>query len=319
MSSRQQRQNTFSGSKDSNAEKGVRLCKGNDKVIAGVCSGIARYLEVDVVVARVTAIVLLICTVGLAAIAYLICALVLPKEQRQDHLLDVNPVSIASDRYQEVVEAPRRTNVKTRERYGVHADAGHVPPVPPQGRSQTLTQSHYIAYRHTDARRAHEPDFSRTVLVVANTIAMTALFVAVASSLVARNPEWELIDFWPALFIVVGTTVLICFYDRVSLAIRLCGLLFCLELCALFLPFTLGICPPYSLERITYVPLIFGSVGGVCLIVAISKHLPVLFVITVVLFGIALVCFMVDVGLLERLMLASSYSRHNFTSYLFRL
>lgn len=35
------------------------IYKGNDKVLAGVCDGIAQYLEVDSIVARVTCVVLL--------------------------------------------------------------------------------------------------------------------------------------------------------------------------------------------------------------------------------------------------------------------
>ena len=41
------------------------IYKGNDKVLAGVCDGIAQYLEVDSTVARVTCVVLFICTAGI--------------------------------------------------------------------------------------------------------------------------------------------------------------------------------------------------------------------------------------------------------------
>ncbi len=55
-----------------------RLYKtGNDKIIAGVCGGIANYLNVDPVFVRVVA--LLTCVGGVGIIAYIIATIVLPK------------------------------------------------------------------------------------------------------------------------------------------------------------------------------------------------------------------------------------------------
>ena len=46
------------------------MTRGEDKVIAGVCSGIAERFDADAVLVRVTAVVLLVCTFGLVAIPY---------------------------------------------------------------------------------------------------------------------------------------------------------------------------------------------------------------------------------------------------------
>jgi phage shock protein C len=50
-----------------------------DKKIAGVCSGFARYLEVDVVLVRVIWLAVALCT-GVGFIAYLIAWIIMPKE-----------------------------------------------------------------------------------------------------------------------------------------------------------------------------------------------------------------------------------------------
>ena len=51
-----------------------------DKKIAGVCGGMAKYLNIDNTVIRLIWAVVALCTVGTALLAYLICALVIPEE-----------------------------------------------------------------------------------------------------------------------------------------------------------------------------------------------------------------------------------------------
>ena len=50
----------------------------SDRVIAGVCGGVAEYLNVDVTVVRVLWALVSICTAGL--IAYVICAFLIPEK-----------------------------------------------------------------------------------------------------------------------------------------------------------------------------------------------------------------------------------------------
>ena len=54
--------------------------KRNDKKIAGVCSGIADYLNIDVTVVRVIWALVTLFSLGTGLIAYLICALLMPEE-----------------------------------------------------------------------------------------------------------------------------------------------------------------------------------------------------------------------------------------------
>ena len=51
----------------------------NDKKVAGVCAGLAKYLNMDVTVVRLI-MVLLTLFVGGGLIAYIVCALVIPEE-----------------------------------------------------------------------------------------------------------------------------------------------------------------------------------------------------------------------------------------------
>ena len=55
-----------------------RLTKDlNDKKIAGVCSGIARYFDVDPTIVRVIWLIAVLCF-GFGVIAYIVCWLILP-------------------------------------------------------------------------------------------------------------------------------------------------------------------------------------------------------------------------------------------------
>lgn len=50
-----------------------------NKVIAGVCGGIAEYANVDPTIIRVAWAIVSICSVGLGVLAYLACMLILPE------------------------------------------------------------------------------------------------------------------------------------------------------------------------------------------------------------------------------------------------
>lgn len=52
----------------------------DERKIAGVCAGIARYLDVDVTLVRVLMIVLALWPPGVGLIIYLVCWILMPKE-----------------------------------------------------------------------------------------------------------------------------------------------------------------------------------------------------------------------------------------------
>jgi phage shock protein C len=50
-----------------------------DKKVAGVCAGLAKYLNIDVTLIRLIWALVVICG-GAGLLAYLVCALVIPEE-----------------------------------------------------------------------------------------------------------------------------------------------------------------------------------------------------------------------------------------------
>jgi phage shock protein C len=59
-----------------------RLTRSKDKMIAGVCSGIANYLNMDPTIIRILYVVLSIASVGFPGlIAYLIMWAIIPEEK----------------------------------------------------------------------------------------------------------------------------------------------------------------------------------------------------------------------------------------------
>lgn len=54
------------------------LRSNNNKVICGVCAGFANYFGIDPTVIRVVWAILALCSFGVAAIAYILCAIIIP-------------------------------------------------------------------------------------------------------------------------------------------------------------------------------------------------------------------------------------------------
>ncbi|MBE6916402.1 MAG: PspC domain-containing protein [Ruminococcaceae bacterium] len=54
-----------------------------DQKIAGVCAGLAKYINIDVTIVRLIWAIVGVCAVGTGIIAYLICALIIPEEPAQ--------------------------------------------------------------------------------------------------------------------------------------------------------------------------------------------------------------------------------------------
>ena len=59
-----------------------RLMRSNDRVIAGVCSGIDEYLEFDPVMVRIAYAFLTLCTCFSGVIFYIVCWIVMPEKNR---------------------------------------------------------------------------------------------------------------------------------------------------------------------------------------------------------------------------------------------
>lgn len=59
---------------------GKKIVRSNNRMIAGVCSGWANYLDVDVTLFRIIYTILTVCTAFSGIIIYLICWFVMPEE-----------------------------------------------------------------------------------------------------------------------------------------------------------------------------------------------------------------------------------------------
>ena len=307
-------QNTSSKNKPS-------LCRGEDKVFAGVCSGLANHWQVDAIVVRVTCVVLFVCTVGLITIAYIVLALTMRRSQSDECPLEVNPISVASDKYQEVVKVRKKKDAERSEQYGIHANSGHIPPKPPQdGETNLSSQTPYIAYQETPVRTPKNM-LNRLLLALIIMIAAAVLFVVILGMIIGIGgyPDWDLEDCWPVLFVALGVTVLICAYDRLSLPVRISLLVLSLEVCIALLPLTLEIFPPYALARLDTIPMGITGIGVVFLILSVVQKRQVFLHCAVVLFALALACGAYEMDAIQRLMAAQSYSHHVATRPFFFL
>ncbi len=294
----------------------VPLFRGEDRILTGVCSGIAEHLDTDAVVVRVTAVVLTLCTFGLAVIPYVALAAFLPSCSDDQRPLDVDPLSICSDRYHRVVRTEDRPYVAQRM-YGVRAGAGHTPPAPPTGEDapERCCPSVFCdgALEFDPERAVH-----RLPVVLSLVVFIAALFAVAVNYGVSYMPQLSALGFWPLLFVVVGTTLLVCFGHKISLRARLCGLIACIELCLAFLPFTLGICPLQSLSRIGDATAVLWLVVAACIAIALIFDRGDFLALGTGLAALALAVSYFDMGVVDRVVMFSSYFHHNMTSPLFR-
>lgn len=60
-----------------------------DKYVAGVCSGVAEYFNIDPTIVRIVFAIIALSSLGTALIAYLIAAIVIP-EQPKDYVPETN-------------------------------------------------------------------------------------------------------------------------------------------------------------------------------------------------------------------------------------
>ena len=70
-----------------------KLRRSNNKMIAGICSGIAEYLGLDPTVVRVVYATLTIFSAGFPGLLlYIILAILMPEAEREDEYTDVTEV-----------------------------------------------------------------------------------------------------------------------------------------------------------------------------------------------------------------------------------
>lgn len=133
--------------------------------------------------------------------------------------------------------------------------------------------------------------------------AFTALFAFAASMLMRYVPWATFVGFWPVVFAAAGITALVVPSTRHSFAARACIMLLGIELCIGFLPFTLGVCPPFALQRIGLLPWVLIIASAVCLVLATGLGRIEFLAASVVLFALGLGLSWIDLGTVDRFLI----------------
>ena len=60
-----------------------RLYKSDNKMICGVCSGVAEYFDIDPTLVRLIVVFLIFAGVGSGLIAYIIAAVIMPEKEAE--------------------------------------------------------------------------------------------------------------------------------------------------------------------------------------------------------------------------------------------
>ena len=61
-------------------EEKKRLTRSDDKMIGGVCAGLAEYLDIDPTIVRIVWVLMVLCA-GFGILLYVILWLIMPKQQ----------------------------------------------------------------------------------------------------------------------------------------------------------------------------------------------------------------------------------------------
>lgn len=157
----------------------------SDRVIAGVCGGIAAQANVDPVLIRLAAVLLALATSGALIIAYIIMAIVVPEEP-----LDATPVPgesrPATAGGQEAVMADKNDEATTPV-----VPAPEVPPAP-EVLSAQATPAPVATVQQRPRRRGG--------------VGLGVVLIIVGLALLANQfiPDFDLWRYWPVAVILVG-------------------------------------------------------------------------------------------------------------------
>ena len=298
----------------------TRLYRG-PKAIAGVCSGIAEYFNADVIIIRIAWILLSFFSAGIAAVVYMVLWVVIPEDPRLNKtVVDVDPVSVQSDKYQNVVDSSCASSASGAERFGVNAGSGHIPPCPPRSasqegfsgrRDQQLQGTAFRDYRwdgHNPAENAFRPigksekkDTSSVGLAILLGLGLVIFFTACAHASTLFLPGVHFSDFFPMVFVALGVVIVAIPANRWSFAMRICGFMFCVESCLALLPFSLGLVPFEAVGSLSIFALILWVVAGCLVIISLVSPSELIVVALVVVVMVAIILSFVDIGVFERI------------------
>lgn len=316
------------------AQPEKKLMRGS-RVLGGVCSGIATYFNVDVILVRVAAVILACCSAGIIIIPYVALWMLLPAEKPdQDSMraVEVNPASIQSDIYGRVVDSRQDDTPPPTIPFAVNAGAGHIPPKPPvgaEGYTQTYGGTPYVSpgtgpvYGGPGAagptfnspaasgplpppptplpRESKKKESPMFLVVGVLTLLLIVLFTLYARLFAGMVPGSQYTQFFPILFAVVGVVLLVVPFKKRSLAVRLCSFLLCVEAAFLLLPFSLGLVPFQVIWWMSIETWLFWVLFLAMFVVALVLRKEPLLLAAVAIFFIAILITFDDVGVFDRL------------------
>ena len=157
-----------------------KLQRTDDGIIAGVCSGLAECLSLDVGVLRFAFVALALVSAGTFVIGYVVLWLILPASPAEGRAVDVRP-DAPSDADPPAAEA----DSKVRRRI----DAANEPPVPPPA---------------PGVEEVREPFDTTGFVVIALMVGIIAVVVFFCVVLSLFFPVFSPIQFWPLGVVAPG-------------------------------------------------------------------------------------------------------------------
>ena len=209
-----------------------RLHRSDNEAISGVCAGVAEYFDLDPIAVRILAVLLSICTFGIAAVAYVIMWLVLPGRMEA-------PTPIACAAY---VAAPASVSPAPARR------ARGMAPVPPVGLAPESPVPEAnpvvapVAASEEPCDRCGMEGWSRLCVWLGAVI--LAVDAALLFDFLVRGIVWW--QLWPVALVVAGFVLMFVPAKKGRLIRRFsCGLsLVAMGVVALFM--SIGVLSPFS-------------------------------------------------------------------------
>lgn len=214
----------------------MRLYRSDDEVVAGVCAGVAERLDIDPAAARILAVLLTICTAGLAAIVYVVMWLVLPKRMEIPA-----PISCA------VYIPAEQLAAEGRPRGLFRRDRGAAP-VPPAGfvvdgdECRPAPAAVPFVANEEPSEKYGMVGWSRLCVWVGS--AILAISVALLFDFLIDGVAWW--DLWPLVCVVAGLVLMFVPSKKGSYARRFSGGLSLVAVASVALLMSVGVLSPAS-------------------------------------------------------------------------
>jgi phage shock protein C len=175
-----------------------------NRMVAGVCGGLAAYFDVDPTLVRI-AFVLLALLHGLGLLLYLVMALLTPRESALEHV----PPAVVRDNAGEYAGAAQAAAAGVREAFA--GRGGSQPPPPPPGSSPPAPSA--------DGEGSGAPPPAASVAPPSAArargrggLVVGGVLIGLGMLFLAHNLGWFWIDwgtYWPVILILIGIALIV--------------------------------------------------------------------------------------------------------------